>query len=45
MLIIVDANAFKDGFLKAQKENEELFKKANADTAEVAPEAEAEPTS
>jgi hypothetical protein len=33
-----DANLFKDAFLKAQKENEELFDKANAasEPAEVA---------
>lgn len=30
--LFADANLFKDAFIKAQKENEELFKK---DTAEA----------
>lgn len=30
-----NANEFKDAFLKAQKENEELFKKAEADEAKA----------
>lgn len=29
----IDANLFKDAFLKAQKENEEIFKKADAESA------------
>ncbi|KAG9252613.1 RanBP1 domain-containing protein [Emericellopsis atlantica] len=32
-----NANAFKDAFLQAQKENEEIFKKAEAATTEEAP--------
>lgn len=34
---VIDANQFKDSFIKAQKENEEIFKKTdeNPETAPI----------
>lgn len=32
---MLDANGFKDAFIKAQKENEELFVKAEGDADEA----------
>ena len=39
-----DANAFKDAFIKAQKENEELFDKAAENEEETAEETAEETT-
>lgn len=40
MFIKTDANQFKDAFIKAQKENEEVFKKTD-ENPEAAPAVEA----
>lgn len=35
LVLLLDANNFKDAFMKAQKENEELFNKSEAASSEA----------